>query len=144
MNDPFYLFKDLPDYPGKTAPRNRKAAIKQVVTNDDLNGAKHKVYRINGVDRVFYTVGELARALSRKPVTVRMWEQRGWIPKVKYRTRPPANAQLPGKPSKGRRLYSDAQVHFLVAAVDKYRLDDPRKADWDGFRGHVKDNWPAD
>lgn len=144
MADPLDFFNSLPDFPGKTPPRNRKASTKVRVAEEELNGARAKVYRIGGVDREFYTVGELAKALNRKAVTVRMWEQHGWIPKVKYRTTPPAGTQLPGKPSKGRRLYSRGQVELLVEAVDRYHLNDPKKADWPGFREHIRANWPAD
>jgi len=144
MSDPIDFFKDLPDFPGRTPPRNRKDSAKRGVAEDELNGARSKVYRINGADLEFFTVGEVARALNRKAVTVRSWEQRGWIPKVKYRTPAPAGTQLPGKPSKGRRLYSRNQVEFLVEAVERYRLDDTKNPDWVGFRSHIRANWPAD
>lgn len=145
MNDPKYsIFNDLPDWPGNTPPKNRQGVKRAPQATDRFNGARSKVYRIKGVDREFFTVGELARALQRKPVTVRSWENRGWIPRVKYRTPAPAGTQIPGKPTKGRRLYSLEQVEFLVEAVDKYRINDPKKADWDGFREHIRVNWPAD
>jgi hypothetical protein len=130
-------------YPGGIAPRNRAATKKTTLTNDSLNGARSKVYRIGGSDKEFFTVGELAKALSRKPVTIRMWEQRGWIPKVKYRTPPPAGEQLPGKTPKGRRLYSKDQVVLLSDAATKYKLGDVRHANWVGFRAYVQANWPA-
>ena len=144
MIDPLDMFRDLPDYPGNTKPRNRTAPANKPVANDYLNGAKSKVYRMGGVDREFFTVGELARALNRKPVTVRMWEQRGWIPKVKYRTAPPAGTQLPGKPTKGRRLYTKNQVECLVEAVERFRLDDHKAPNWVGFREFIRTNWPSD
>jgi predicted DNA-binding protein (UPF0251 family) len=73
-----------------------------------------------------------------------MWEQRGWIPKVRYRTPAPAGTQIPGKPTKGRRLYSREQVELLIDAVEAFRLNDQKKADWDGFKKHIRANWPAD
>jgi hypothetical protein len=142
--DPLSLLGDLPDFPGNTPPRNRASSPKKRVAEDYLNGARAKIYRIGGVDREFYTVGELARALNRKPVTIRSWESRGWIPKVKYRTPPPAGTQIPGKVPKGRRLYSRNQLEFLVEALSKFKLDDQRSGDWSGFRNHIRANWPAD
>lgn len=144
MKDPLASLGDLPNWPGNTPPRNRSANPKPRVTQDELNGARPKIYRIKGVDREFYTVGEVARALHRQPVTLRMWEQRGWLPKVKYRTPPPAGEQIPGKTPKGRRLYSKDQLVFLVEAVQRFHLDDQRKANWVGFRQHIRANWPAE
>lgn len=144
MVDPFKdFFEDLPDYPGKTPPRNRGNKRNAPVAEDTLNGARSKVFKVNGVDREFFTVGEVARALSRKPVTIRMWEQRGWIPKVKYRTPPPQGEQIPGKVTKGRRLYTKSQVLFLVDALERFKID-TAKSDWDGFRNHIRANWPSD
>ena len=135
---------DLPDWPGNTPPKNRAGKKPAAELSDKFNGARSKVYRIQGVDREFFSVGELARALSRQPVTIRMWEQRGWIPKVRYRTPAPAGTQIPGKPTKGRRLYSREQVELLIDAVEAFRLNDQKKADWDGFKKHIRANWPAD
>lgn len=140
------LFDDLPDepyWPGKTPPRNKPSSQRNTTKSTDLNGARPKVYRIGGVDREFFTIGEVARALNRKPVTIRSWEQRGWLPKVKYRTPPPAAEQIPGKPSRGRRLYSRDQVVFLVEAVAKFNLDHSKLANWSGFVTYVKTNWPS-
>jgi hypothetical protein len=139
------LFDDLPDWPGNTPPKNRVSDRKVKNTpTDALNGARGKVYRIQGEDKEFFTIGELARALNRKAVTIRSWEQRGWLPKVKYRTPAPAGEQIPGKPSKGRRLYSRSQVEFLLEAVTKFNLDHSKLANWSGFQKHIRANWPAD
>lgn len=138
------MLGDLPDFPGNTPPRNRKDSPKRGVAEDRFNGARPRIYRIGGVDREFYTVGEVARALGRKAVTIRSWESKGWIPKVKYRTPAPAGTQIPGKSPKGRRLYSKAQLVFLVEAVETYKLNDPKRADWARFHTHIRANWPAD
>lgn len=136
-------FGDLPNWPGRTPPKNRKPSGKVRPAEDALNGAKSKVYRINGVDREFFTIGEVARALGKQPVTLRMWENRGWLPRVKYRTPAPAAQQLPGKPSKGRRLYSREQVEFLLEASQRFQIDNSKSSDWDGFRQYIRANWPT-
>jgi hypothetical protein len=142
VSDPILdMLGDLPDFPGKTPPRNRPDSPKRPVAEDRYNGARSKVFRVNGEDREFYTVGEVARALQRKPITVRMWEHKGWIPKANYRTPPPQGEQLPGKEAKGRRLYSREQLDFLLDALDRFRLDS-KEADWNGFRKYVTANWP--
>lgn len=139
--DPLDLLGDLPDWPGNTPPRNRGG--KKPIALDKYNGAKPTVFRIGGVDKELFTVGQLAKALGRKAITIRMWEQQGWLPKATYRTPPPAGPQIPGKASKGRRLYSVEQLVFLTEAAEKYKIDDPNQSDWDGFRNHIKQAWPT-
>lgn len=142
--DPLEFFNNLeaPDYPGKTPPKNREKRTSGTNLEDRFNGAKGKVFRVNGEDKVFYSVGDLAKCLNRKPVTIRMWEQRGWIPKATYRTPTPRGQQIPGKTLKGRRLYSLEQVEFLMDALERFKIDDPNKANWEAFRKHIKDKWP--
>lgn len=143
--DPLEFFNslDAPDYPGKTPPKNRSAkSSKALDIEDRFNGAKGKTFRVNGEDRQFFSVGELAKCLNRKPVTIRMWEQKGWIPKATYRTPTPKGQQIPGKTLKGRRLYSLEQVEFLMDAIEHFKIDDPNKANWASFKKHIKDKWP--
>jgi hypothetical protein len=137
------LLGDLPDWPGNTPPKNRNVNNKQKPAIDLFNGAKPKTYRIAGLDIELFTVGQLAKALGRKAITIRMWESQGWIPKATYRTPAPSGEQIPGKPSKGRRLYSVAQLELLIAAAESFKIDDPAHSDWDGFRQHIKNNWPT-
>lgn len=132
------------DYPGGTPPRNREdSPIPTTPLDEVIAAAKVRRYRVNGELREFYTIGELARLLNRKPVTIRMWERRGWIPHANYRTPPPkGDSQIPGVAPKGNRLYSPTQVRFLIMAVEEYSLNDQGKADWVGFKQHTAANWP--
>lgn len=138
--DPLDFFNDLPDYPGKTPPKNRKDSPK-VVGEEYLNGAKGKEYIINGSPVLLYTIGQVAKALGRKPVTIRMWELNGWIPKANYRSPAPKSETIKGKPPKGRRLYSHSQVECMFTGAERFKIDDPVKADWDGFRKHIQNTW---
>lgn len=142
--DPLDIFNSLPDFPGKTPPKNRPNKTRDSLIEDRFNGAKPKLMKVNGVERQFFTVGELAKALNRRPVTIRMWESKGWIPKAKYRTPAPKAEQIPGKTLKGRRLYSLEQVEFLLTALSRFEIDDTAKANWVGFRQHIKNQWPND
>ena len=136
------LFGDLPDYPGKKEPKNRpQKKLTNSVLDDRYSGARGKEYVINGERVMMYTVGEVAKALGRRPVTIRMWESKGWIPKTSYRTKPPQAVQIPGKPSKGRRLYSQDQLDTLLDGVERYGISDYLTGDWVGFRQYIKDNW---
>lgn len=141
MPDPLDLLGDLPYWPGKTPPKNAGQPKKR--TTEDLNGARGVTYKINGVQVELFTIGELSKAIGRKPVTIRMWESQGWIPKANYRTPTPQGEQIPGKATKGRRLYTRAQVVFLAEAVTMFNLDKKASPDWVRFRNHVKANWPT-
>lgn len=143
MKDPLSYFDDLPKFPGKTPPKNQPVANSTVTHGlDRYNGAKSKTYIINGVSQQFFTIGEFAKALGRKAGTIRMWEHRGILPKANFRTPPPKGPQLPGKESKGRRLYSLTQLDFMLDTVERYRLDDPLNPQWESAKEHIKNNWP--
>jgi len=134
------IFGDLPNYPGSKEPKNRKPPK---TLGDPSVTLKPTFYTINGVRQEFYTVGQLAKLLNRKPVTIRMWESRGWIPPAIYRTAIPEKSQLPGKASKGRRLYTRAQVELIVQAVEQFIGDQPRlsSAKWAEFKRYIKQHW---
>jgi len=60
-----------------------------------------------GKETSFYTIGELAGLLNRKPVTVRKWEADGIIPKATF--------IAPSGDKRGkRRLYTEEQILGLV------------------------------
>ncbi|MBF83402.1 MAG: hypothetical protein CL489_02890 [Acidobacteria bacterium] len=133
-----------PDYPGSTPPRNRAdSPIPKSRFDDVMVDAKAKYYKVHGELREFFPIGELARLLHRKAVTIRMWERNGWIPHANYRTPAPKGEQIPGVAPKGRRLYSREQVEFLLTAVGMFNLDNQREADWSGFKTHTSANWPV-
>ena len=68
---------------------------------------KPREYTMNGVKQDFFTIGQLALALGRRPVTMRLWEREGIIPKATY--------QVSSETANGRRrLYSRAQIEGLV------------------------------
>lgn len=129
------------DYPGKTAPKNRGTRLDNP-THDWLQSLPSKEYSVGGVVTRFYGIGALAAALNRKPVTIRSWEAKGWIPQASFRTPAPRAEQVPGKAVKGRRLYSEAQLVFLVEAAMQFAIDDPHEPNWDGFRKHVAKGYP--
>ena len=141
MRDPLELFNSLPDYPGSRTPKNR-AVKSKAVAEDRFNGAKPKKYIINGQEMYMFTIGEVAKAIGKRPSTLRVWEHRGWLPKAKYRTPKPIKQQIPEKTSRGRRLYTLDQVEFLMEAIQRFNIPEVNHGDWDGFRKHIKEHWP--
>lgn len=150
--DPLDLFNDItskigqhmedgPDFPGSRSPKNRGKVLDSS-QHEWLQYIKSYEYLVNGQARRFYTIGSLAEALNRKPVTIRSWESKGWIPPASFRTPTPRGDTIPGKQVRGRRLYSEAQIVFLVEAAIAYSIDDPISPDWKGFRKHIAENYP--
>ena len=138
VDDLLSLFGDLPEWPGGKPPKNR--GPKREVGSEEYNGAKPKAYRINGKDIQMFTVGKLALAVNRKAVTIRSWEKQGIIPRATYRTPPPSGQQLPGKPPKGRRLYSQDQVDLILDAINTYHIG-TKIPNWVGFSHHIQTHW---
>ena len=150
--DPLDIFNDIPskigqhmeegpDFPGTKTPKNRNKVLDNS-QHEWLQSLNSSEYLVNGVVKKFYTIGSLAMVLKRKPVTIRAWETKGWIPPASFRTPPPKGETVPGKAVKGRRLYSEDQLIFLVEAAMTFQIDDPNSPDWKGFRKHIADNYP--
>ncbi len=126
-----------PVFPGTTPPRNTEETSEYNV--DWLADLPFTEYLVGGSPRKFYSIGSLAKALGKKPVTIRSWEDKGWLPSASFRTPAPKGTQIPGKQPKGRRLYSTEQVTFLVGAYQQFIL---ASNDWDGFKSHITNNYP--
>jgi hypothetical protein len=133
---------DAPTVPGKK-PLKNAGNKPEKVDGFDINELKSTTWAIGGKTREFYTIGEVAKAVGRSAITLRSWESKGWLPAPKYRTPKPSGEQIPGKPAKGKRLYSREQVLYLVAAAERFCLRDYTAGDWDGFRRHMQ-NYPQD
>lgn len=116
--------KQAPEYyPGSARPivrhPNRLHQQASVRRGQALNGdpdwdAKPRTFAVGGVEMEFFTVGQLAAAIGRKPGTIRKWESLGIIPKATY--------QIPGRDGDDRgrrRLYSRAQVEGLILICEE-------------------------
>lgn len=132
---------DDKDYPGNTPPRNRPGGELYDEERALRSGLKPTVYKVGGVDRTFYTIASVAAIFDRKPVTIRSWEDKGILPKPKFRTPTPKRSTI-GE-AKGRRLYTQNQVDFMLDLAKRFNMREPRNADWDGFRKAMRD-YPND
>lgn len=149
MRDVLDLFGELPDYPGKTKPKNRTEDKKGKKSIDDpFNGIPKKVATINGKSLELYTVGAAAKVLGRSAVTLRKWERKGWIPAPSYRTSKSSGSDLLNTQAKGYRLYSREQVEVLLEALTINNLMGDRNLSWQdannwvSFINYIKANWP--
>lgn len=150
MKDVLDLFGDLPDYPGKRAPKNRPDVKTGAVHRADnpLEGVQKRVLTIKGEKRDFYTVGGLAQVVGRTALTIRSWERKGWIPAPTYRSAKPSGHQDVNTSKKGYRLYSKEQVLVIYESLETQGLIGTRNGSWQepqrwlSFIEHVQANWP--
>lgn len=139
------MLSDFPDFPGKKPPKNRPENKELTPVEEIIATLRPTTFKVNGQLVDFYSIGQLAKALNRKAVTIRMWETRGFIPVAGFRTPAPKFDRPFGKTSpKGRRLYSRAQVEFLITAIREFVGDEPHSTDarWAAFKEYVKQHWP--
>lgn len=112
MSDPFAMFSDLPNFPGKKEPVLRS----QPKAEPTLWDTNPRVYKVGGVPTNFYTVSHLAAAVNRSVRTIRHWERTGVIPPATFRA-PLKGARGTGK--HGDRLYSREQIEVIIKAAKR-------------------------
>jgi hypothetical protein len=148
MKDVLELFGDLPDFPGKRAPKNRPVGREVVsLVDDPYANVPFKTMVVKGEKRNFYTVGNVARILNRKAQTIRKWESKGWIPPATYRTSKSSGSDLLNTQAKGYRLYSREQVEVIRRGLEINGLLGERTKTWQeaekwySFINYIKSNW---
>jgi len=107
-------------YPGtrrRIAPGPAESAEPPVEPDPDAWDAHPRPHQIGGVEVLFYPIGALAKALNRKPVTIRMWEQSGVLPRSLFRSR---HDQGAGK----ARLYPRMLIEGLIKIAEDEGLFD--------------------
>jgi len=86
----------------------------------------------NGKEVEMFTVGALANALGRPFITVRSWNEKGYLPKPPYRL--PTKKNKNGEDHKGRRLYSRAMIEAAVALFAQFGVLHVSRIDWSTHR----------
>lgn len=147
MNEVDEALKDLPAYefPGNRPPRRSKQPPAPPVGETDWD-AKPVILKRRGEDTEFFTIGALAAALGVRPVTVRSWEDKGWLPTSRFRTPAPDKHPVDGKTPMGRRLYTREQIEAVVSAAIALGVVGPnkqRRPAWAKFTKSVVDAWAS-
>jgi hypothetical protein len=91
----------------------------------------------NGKDIELFTVGALAQALNRPFITIRTWNQKGYLPTSPYRL--PTKPNKNGEEHKGRRLYSRAMIEATVALFAQFGVLHVSRIDWSTHRQLTKE-----
>jgi hypothetical protein len=115
----------IPFYPGSKQRRDTRQtpADTRQPWQKAFDGLTPRTYQVRGQDTEFFTIGQLAFALERKPVTLRKWEADGVLPKATFL------APNPKKDHRAkRRLYSRAQAEGIVRiAAEEGLIDEARR-----------------
>lgn len=122
-------FSDL--YPGsRRKRRDRSAAVAERVVWD----SSPMVKMFGGVETEFFEIGALAAALGKRPVTIRLWERKSYIPKSPYRLpsheRPGGTTMLDGDTMPGKRVYTRPLIEAAVEEFDKRGLLGRIRVEW--------------
>lgn len=112
-------------YPGSKTPIKENKYVPPA-PEDDRPG-KPRTFLVDGKPQEFYGVGDLAKALNRKSVTIRKWETDGIIPNATF--------ILPSEDSRGRRrLYTRAQIEGLrQIAAEEGLLEPNAQGKWNAI-----------
>ncbi|MFH9606838.1 MerR family transcriptional regulator [Streptomyces sp. NPDC017448] len=68
-------------YPGSSKKIGRPRSEPPLRTPENDWSSSPRIYSVDGVDYEFFSIGDLAAALNRRPGTIRLWERQGHIPR---------------------------------------------------------------
>jgi hypothetical protein len=130
-------------YPGSTQKRRAPREMTKPKVNKgqwDANPVKGRI-KVNGqrVDLEFFTIGALAKALGRRPNTIRDWIRMGWIPHNTFST-PPI---LGTRGDAGRRLWTRRQIEEIRRIAEEENIMTTYKPDIRNskFVQRVREGW---
>lgn len=125
-------FEGLDTVPGSRQPRrsdNPVAQKKRAQAFGESNGWDENpiMKTLNGVETELFTIGALAQALEKKIVTIRLWEQKGYIPMAPYRLR---SKQLNGQKVNGNRVYTRELIEITIEEFAARGLIGSARVEW--------------
>lgn len=131
-------------YPGskKTLPVG-EAQPAQPDENVDSWDARPTKKIVNGKEVEFFTIGAVAKALSKSVVTVRHDIRQGHLPQATFRL---PDKTTNGRVTKGRRLYTRPQIEAVIAVAKAHGILGEKRIDWTKhttFAADVRKAWSA-
>lgn len=125
-------FEGLETAPGSRQPRRPDTPVakkKRAQAFGESNGWDENpiIRTLQGKEVELFTIGALAQALEKKVVTLRMWEEKGYIPIAPYRLR---SKELNGKKVKGNRVYTRELIEIVVEEFAKRGLLGSARVEW--------------
>jgi hypothetical protein len=118
------VFGDL--YPG--SKQRRRMVERPVLEVEPAWDATPTIKNYNGKPTEFFNLGAFAKAIGKKPVSLRLWERRGYLPTAPYRL--PGFTDSQGNEIAGRRLYSRALIDIVVEEFARRDLLGKKRVEW--------------
>lgn len=75
--------------------------------------------KINGVEWDMVTIGELGKLSKKSPITLKKWEEKGWLPMANLRNK--SVEKKDGETIKGERLYTKKYALLIADEICKVR-----------------------
>ena len=75
---------------------------------------KTKVYHIGGNPVVCCTIGQLSKLCGKNQITLRKWEEKGWLPPCNFRS-----PNIIANSEHGERLYSEKYAKLMAIEIMK-------------------------
>lgn len=125
-------FEGLDKAPGSRQPRRSDSPVaqkKRAQAFGESNGwdSNPTIKTLNGVETELFTIGALAQALEKQIVTIRLWEQKGYIPMAPYRLR---SKQLNGQKVNGNRVYTRELIEIAIEEFATRGLIGSARVEW--------------
>jgi hypothetical protein len=125
-------FEGLDFAPGSKKKRRELTPEVEKRRNQILSGSngwdENPIIKVlKGTEVELFPMSALATALDKKPITVRVWEQKGYIPIAPYRLR---SKTLNGEKVKGNRVYTRELIEITVEEFENRGLLGSARIEW--------------
>lgn len=112
-------FEDL-DYPGRRKPVNRGKT--PPIPDRPPWDEKPLYYLVEGEKREFFVIGHLAKALGYSVQSIRLWEDKGLLPRSPYRSPRTRKPVAGGRSNKGKRLWTREQIEGILRIAKAHKV----------------------
>jgi hypothetical protein len=126
------VIADLEDYYPGSKRKRRTPEVVEPKAEVSWDSRPYVKPLPNGKDIELFSVGALAKALGRPFITIRKWNESGYLPTSPYRL--PTKKNKNGEEHKGRRLYSRAMIEATVALFAQFGVLQSARIDWSSNR----------
>jgi hypothetical protein len=124
-------FSGLSKAPGSNRPRREVSELakkrKEKVFDESAWDNSPMIKTIRGEEVELFTINALAKALDKKVVTIRLWEEKGYIPIAPYRLR---SKTINGKKVNGARAYTRELIEVTIEEFERRGLLGTLRVEW--------------
>lgn len=112
---------------------------------DDIQlwDASPRHYTVNGVEREFFVISDVAKAIGYSVHSIRAWETAGLFPPATYRSPRTRGPVAGGHSNKGKRLWTRKQIQAILRIAKKHKVLLNRKPPTAAFAREVDQAFAA-